>query len=97
MLQPAQQRTLEAGSFVVLGGLGFGFQVGNWPAWTIAAGIGMYALWVILYAEITIQRTRHPAYWQRWRWQGRRRWRGRPAVEPTSASMPQPVQEQPAP
>ena len=98
-LQPAQHRTLEVGSLVVLGTLGLGFQVGNWPAWTIAAGLGSYALWVILYAEATIQQKRRPAMWQRWRWHGPRRLRGRARTEraePASASMPQPVHEQPA-
>jgi hypothetical protein len=70
--------------------------MGNWPVWTIAAGIGIYACWAILYAEVTVQRTRRRAMWQRWRWDGARRLRGRPAVELASASVPQPVQEHPA-
>jgi hypothetical protein len=57
-LAPGQRRTLDVGSWVVLSGLGFGYQLGGWPAWTIFAGIGSYALWVVLYAEITIQASR---------------------------------------
>jgi hypothetical protein len=57
-LAPAQRRTLDVGSWVVLSGLGFGYQLGGWPAWTVFAGIGSYALWVVLYAEITIQASR---------------------------------------
>jgi len=96
-LLPAQHRTIEAGSLVVLSALGLGFQVGNWPVWTIAAGLGSYALWVLLYAEVTIQRKRRPAMWQRWRWHGPQRLRGRAGVTDASASVPHPVQEQPAP
>lgn len=57
-LAPAQRRTLDIGSWVVLSGVGFGYQLGGWPAWTVLAGIGSYAIWVVLYAEITIQRSR---------------------------------------
>jgi hypothetical protein len=57
-LAPRQRRTLDVGSWVVLSGLGFGYQLGGWPAWTVFAGIGSYALWVVLYAEITIQASR---------------------------------------
>jgi len=96
-LQPAQRRTLEIGSLVVLSAVGLGFQVGDWPAWTIAAGLGAYALWVILYAEVTIQQRRRPAMWQRWRWQRPERLRGRPGRDLASAAAPQPMQEQPAP
>ncbi|HYT13314.1 MAG TPA: hypothetical protein VEL12_11065 [Candidatus Nitrosopolaris sp.] len=94
---PAQHRTIEAGSLVVLSALGLGFQVGNWPVWTIAAGLGSYALWVLLYAEVTIQQKRRRAMWKGWRLHRPRRLRGRTGVEPASAPMPQPVQEQPAP
>jgi hypothetical protein len=79
-LLPAQHRTIEVGSLVVLSALGLGFQVGNWPAWTIAAGLGSYALWVLLYAEVTIQQKRRPAMWQRWRLRRPPRLRGRVGV-----------------
>lgn len=92
-LEPAQRRTLEVGSCVVLSSLGLGFQLGRWPAWTFLAGIGIYLAWVVLYAEVTVQTTRRPALWQRWRWHGRRRSRGRASAESASASTPQPAQE----
>jgi hypothetical protein len=57
-LAPAQRRTLDVGSWVVLSGLGLGYQLDSWPVWTVLAGIGSYAVWVILYAEITIQMSR---------------------------------------
>jgi hypothetical protein len=82
-LSPGQRRTLETGSVVVLSGLGLGVQFGSWPAWSILAGVGIYFGWVILYAEITVQKKRRPALFQRWRWHGRPRSRGRP--RPSSA------------
>ena len=57
-LNRAQQRTLEVGSWVVLSGLGFGFQFGSWPVWNFLAGIALYVAWVVLYAEITVRMTR---------------------------------------
>ena len=66
-LEPAQRRTLEMGSCLVLGGLGVGFQLGGWPAWTLLAGAGIYLFWVVLYAEITVQKSRRLAAWQRWK------------------------------
>ena len=58
-LKPAQRRTLDVGSCVALSALGLGFQLGGWPAWTFLAGIVIYVAWVVLYAELTIQTTRH--------------------------------------
>lgn len=58
-LNPAHRRTLDVGSCVVLSALGLGFQLGGWPAWTFLAGIGIYLAWVVLYAELTLQATRH--------------------------------------
>jgi hypothetical protein len=75
-VKPAQRRTLEVGSCLVLGGLGFGFQFGGWPVWTFFAGIGLYAAWVLVYAEITVQASRHPAIWTGILWSDRRRSRG---------------------
>jgi hypothetical protein len=95
-LEPGQRRTLEVGSFVVLGGLGLGFQLGGWPVWSMLAATGVYVGWVVLYAEITVQARRRPAMWQRWRWRRRPRPLGRPTAEtvgPVSASAPQPAQE----
>jgi hypothetical protein len=66
-LEPAQRRTLEMGSCLVLGGLGVGFQLGGWPAWTLLAGAGVYLFWVVLYAEITVQKSRRLTTWQRWK------------------------------
>jgi hypothetical protein len=66
-LEPAQRRTLEMGSCLVLGGLGVGFQLGGWPAWTLLAGAAIYLFWVVLYAEITVQKSRRLATWQRWK------------------------------
>lgn len=92
-LNPAQRRTLEAGSCVVLGGLGFGFQLGSWPVWTFLAWLGIYAAWVVLYAEITVQTTRHPGLWKPRRCYVRRPSRSRASLEPASNSMPKPAQE----
>lgn len=57
-LAAAQRRTLDIGSLVVLSGVGLGYQVGGWPAWTVFAGIGSYAIWVLAYAELTVQANR---------------------------------------
>jgi hypothetical protein len=57
-LAPGQRLTLEVGSWVVLSGLGVGFQLGSWPAWAFLPAIGTYAAWVVLYAEITVQVSR---------------------------------------
>ena len=57
-VKPAQRRTLEVGSCLVLGGLGLEFQFGGWPVWTFLLGIGLYAAWVLLYAEMTVQANR---------------------------------------
>jgi hypothetical protein len=93
-LKPAQRRTLEVGSCVVLSGLGFGFQLGSWPVWTFLAAAGIYVAWVVLYAEITVQTTRRPARWQSWRGLGWRRRRGWAGVGPASRTTPQPAQEE---
>jgi hypothetical protein len=57
-LAPGQRLTLEVGSWVVLSGLGFGFQFASWPAWAFLPAIGTYAAWVALYAEVTVQASR---------------------------------------
>jgi hypothetical protein len=57
-LAAAQRHTLDIGSLVVLSGVGLGYQVGGWPAWTVFAGIGSYAIWVLAYAELTVQANR---------------------------------------
>ena len=92
-LASAQRRTIDVGSWVVLSALGFGFQLGSWPVWMFLALIGIYGVWIVLYAEITVQATRPRRPWQRWRWQGRHRSRGRVVSELASASMPQPTSE----
>ena len=57
-LELAQRRTLEMGSCIVLSGVGLGFQLGGWPAWSLLAAAGVYGGWVMLYAEITVQAQR---------------------------------------
>ena len=56
---PGERRTLEAGSWVVLGALGLGVQFCRWPAWSALLAVGGYLTWVLLYAEITVQAQRH--------------------------------------
>ena len=57
-LAPGERNTLEIGSCAVLGLLGLGLQLGQWPAWSaLAAGAG-YLGWVVLYAEVTVQARR---------------------------------------
>jgi hypothetical protein len=92
-LEPGQRRTLEVGSCVVLSGLGLGYQLGGWPSWSIVAAAGVYAGWVVLYAEVTIQARRRPGLWQRWPWRPPPRSYGRAAGH-TSAPASQPAQEQ---
>lgn len=93
-LEPSQRRMLEFGSCVALSVVGMGIQLGHWPVWTLPAGIGVYLGWVVLYAEITVQAKRRPALFQRWRWHGRPRSRGRPRVDVASAAAPQVANEQ---
>jgi hypothetical protein len=92
-LEPAQRRTLEMGSCLVLGGLGVGFQLGGWPAWTLLAGAGIYLFWVVLYAEITVQKSRRLATWQAGRGPSATPVLAWTTSEPASGSMPQPAQE----
>lgn len=42
LLEPSQRRMLEFGSYVALGVIGLGIQLGDWPVWTVPAGIGVY-------------------------------------------------------
>jgi hypothetical protein len=93
-LEPGQRRTLEVGSCVILSGLGLGYQLGGWPAWSVLAAAGVYAGWVVLYAEVTVQAKRRPGLWQRWPWRPRPRSRGRATVGPASPPASQPAQEQ---
>jgi type IV secretory pathway TrbD component len=94
LLEPSQRHMLEFGSCVALGAIGLGIQLGDWPVWTVPAGIGVYLGWVVLYAEITVQAKRRPALFQHWRWHGRRRSRGRPRLDAASPATPQPAKEQ---
>lgn len=55
VLEPAQRRTLEIGSYVLLSGFGLGIQFGSWPVWSLLVAAGVYTGWVVLYAEITLQ------------------------------------------
>jgi hypothetical protein len=93
-LEPAQRRTLEAGSCIVLSGVGIGFGVGSWPAWSFAAAIGLYCAWVVLYAEIAVQTSRRPEISTRPWWHGPQRSRLIAGAWQLSASKPQPPQEQ---
>jgi hypothetical protein len=52
---PGEKGTLEAGSWIVLGTLGLGLELGRWPAWTALAAAGGYMLWVVAYSEATVQ------------------------------------------
>lgn len=85
-LEPAQRRTLEMGSCILLSGLSLGFEFGSWPVWTFLAGIGVYVAWVVLYAEITVQRARRPAWWQSRGWHGLRKTRGSASPEAVPGS-----------
>jgi hypothetical protein len=93
-LAPAQRRTLDVGSCLVLSGLGFGVQLGSWPVWTFLAGIGVYVAWVLLYAEITVQASRRKALPHRARWFSRPRRRGRAGLRAASAPTAKPAQEE---
>ena len=57
-LERGQRATLDIGSWLVLGTLGLGLQVGHWPLWTVILALGGYALWVVAYSEATVQATR---------------------------------------
>jgi hypothetical protein len=57
-LSPRQRTTLEAGSSVLLTGLGIGLSVGRWPAWSMPLVAAGYCAWVIAYAELTVQAER---------------------------------------
>lgn len=93
-LETAQRRTLEAGSCIVLSGVGIGFAIGGWPFWSLAAAIGLYCCWVVLYAEITVQASRGTQIPPR-RWWHTRRGSRRPARRwPASTSKSQPPQEE---
>lgn len=93
-LEPAQRRTLEAGSYIVLSGVGIGLGVGSWPAWSFMAAIGVYCAWVLLYAEIAVQTSRRPEMSIRPWWHGPRRSRLVWSAWPASGSKSQPPQEQ---
>ena len=60
-LNARERGTLEIGSAIVLGTLGAGLQVGQWPLWTALVALAGYLAWTVLYSEATIQATR-------WRW-----------------------------
>ncbi len=93
-LEPAQRRTLEAGSCIVLSGMGVGYAIGGWPVWSIAAAIGLYCAWVVLYAEITVQASRGPKMSPRRWWHAPRGSLRLTSPWPASTSKSQPPQEQ---
>jgi hypothetical protein len=57
-LERGQRATLDIGSWLVLGTLGLGLQVGHWPLWTVLLALAGYAVWVVVYSEATVQATR---------------------------------------
>jgi hypothetical protein len=90
-LAPAQRRTIETGSWVVLSALGVEVQFASWPGWTFVALIAIYAAWIVAYAEITVQTARPRRSSLQWPY------RSRPSGGirlPASASVPQPEAEQ---
>jgi hypothetical protein len=58
-LSVGERNTLEIGAGVVLGALGVGFQMGQWPAWTALVAVGGYLTWSAAYAEATVQARRY--------------------------------------
>jgi hypothetical protein len=54
-LERGQRATLDIGSWLVLGTLGLGLQVGHWPVWTAALAVAGYVIWVLAYSEATVQ------------------------------------------
>lgn len=93
-LEPRQRRTLEVGSYVVLSGLGVGLQAGGWPLWSAVGAAAVYASWVVLYAEVTVQVKAHPDVLPRLNLRGLQRLRTASNVEPGSSPAPQPGEEQ---
>lgn len=55
---PGEKGTLELGSWIVLGTLSLGLQLGRWPAWTALAAAGGYLAWIVSYSEATVQARR---------------------------------------
>ena len=53
-----EKGTLDLGSLIILGTLGFGMQFGRWPAWAAVAAVGGYFAWVVGYSEATVQARR---------------------------------------
>ena len=53
-----EKGTLDLGSLIILGTLGFGLQFGRWPAWAAVAAVGGYFAWVVGYSEATVQARR---------------------------------------
>jgi hypothetical protein len=93
-LEPRQRRTLEVGSYVVLSGLGVGLQAGGWPVWSALGAAAVYASWVVLYAEVTVQIKAHPDVLPRLNLRALQRTRTAIDVEPGSSPAPQPAEEQ---
>ena len=57
-LEPRQRTTLDIGSWLVLGTLGLGLQVGRWSAWSVLVAAVGYVIWVLAYSEATVQAAR---------------------------------------
>lgn len=93
-LEPGQRRTLEVGSYVVLSGLGMGLQAGGWPVWSTLGAAAVYAGWVVLYAEVTVQAKAHPDLLPRLNLSGRQRARTPVNAKYGSGPAPQPAEEQ---
>lgn len=57
-LTAAQNRTLRAGSLIILGSVSVGMQAGDWPVWSPAVAAAAFLAWTIAYAEATVQAKR---------------------------------------
>jgi hypothetical protein len=57
-LDQRQRATLDIGSWLIMGTLGVGLQLGRWPAWSVLLATAGYLTWVLAYSEATVQFTR---------------------------------------
>src|SRR5467141_3630970 len=54
-LDQRQRATLDIGSWLIMGTLGVGLQLGRWPAWSVLLATAGYLTWVLAYSEATVQ------------------------------------------
>jgi len=52
-LDQRQRATLDIGSWLIMGTLGVGLQLGRWPAWSVLLATAGYLTWVLAYSEAT--------------------------------------------